>query len=88
MGIVGAIGFLTLIYNSILSIRKGWNNLEIRSLLAINWIFLYSLIGGINLLLGVLNFQIFRAPNRFSIYIYCIILIYLCIKTQKLEIFY
>ena len=87
MGIVGAIGFLTLIYNSILSIRKGWNNLEIRSLLAINWIFLYSLIGGINLLLGVLNFQIFRAPNRFSIYIYCIILIYLCIKTSKIRNF-
>ena len=58
MGIIGAIGFLTLIYNSIVSIRKGWSNLEIRSLLAINWIFLYSLIGGINLILGVLNFQI------------------------------
>tara|TARA_A100001011_G_scaffold400367_1_gene514405 strand:+ start:6822 stop:8894 length:2073 start_codon:yes stop_codon:yes gene_type:complete len=85
MGFIGMIGFLTLIVNSLSSIRNGWNSLEIRSLISINWIFLYSLIGGINLILGVLNFQVFRAPNRFSIYIFCILLLYLCIKSSKIK---
>lgn len=85
IGIIGLIGFLILIFNFIKSIRHGWKKLEIVTLISINWIFLYSLIGGINLILGVLNFQIFRAPNRFSIYIYTIILLYLCIKSSRIR---
>lgn len=85
MGFIGVVGFLTLIVFSLNSIRSGWQSLEIKALLAINWIFLYCLIGGINLVLGVLNFQVFRAPNRFSIYIYCILLLYLCIKSSLIK---
>ncbi len=85
IGVVGLAGFIVLIFNSLQSIKYGWKKIEIASLIAINWIFLYSLIGGINLILGVLNFQIFRAPNRFSIYIYCIILLYLCIKSSNIR---
>jgi hypothetical protein len=85
IGILGVIGFTTLIFNSLNSIRNGWKSLEVKALIAINWIFLYSLIGGINLVLGVLNFQIFRAPNRFSIFIFCILLLYLCIKSSLIK---
>lgn len=85
IGVLGVIGFSTLIFNSLNSIRNGWKSLEVKVLISINWIFLYSLIGGINLVLGVLNFQIFRAPNRFSIFILCILLLYLCIKSSLIK---
>ena len=85
MGFLGIIGFTTLIFNSLSSIRNGWKSLEVKVLISINWIFLYSLIGGINLILGVLNFQVFRAPNRFSIFILCILFLYLCIKSSLIK---
>lgn len=85
MGFLGVIGFATLIFNSLNSIRNGWKSLEVKALISINWIFLYSLIGGVNLILGVFNFQIFRAPNRFSIFIFCILLLYLCIKSSLIK---
>ena len=37
------------LFNSLNSIRNGWKSLEVKALISINWIFLYSLIGGVNL---------------------------------------
>lgn len=87
IGIIGSLGLLVLIVNCLISIKKSWKPLEVQTSIALNWIVLFSLIGGINLLLGVFGFQMFRASNRFSIYIYTILLIYLCIKVSKLEDF-
>lgn len=85
IGIIGVISILTLIFFSLRSLRKGWNTLEVSCLLAINWILLFSLIGGINLILGVFNFQFYRAPSRLVIFIYCILLLYLSLKFSLLS---
>ncbi|MCS6242780.1 MAG: hypothetical protein H2172_02825 [Opitutus sp.] len=41
------------------------------------WILLYSLIGGVNLVIGVLGFSLFRATNRYSIFILVVVLLFL-----------
>ncbi len=88
MGFLGIFSFSLLILNSLKSIRFGWKYEEILTLISINWILLYSLIGGLALLLGVFEFQIFRASNRFSIIIFCILLVYTCIKTSRIKNIY
>jgi hypothetical protein len=51
------------------------------------WITFFSMVGGLNLLLGVIGFQYLRATNRFSIWILAIVLLYVCsfVRTTKLN---
>lgn len=85
IGIIGLLSILMLIFFSLRSLSKKWSTLEISCLLAINWILLFSLIGGINLILGVFNFQFYRASSRLVIFIYCILLLYLSLKCSLLS---
>ena len=85
IGIIGLLSIFTLIFFSLKSLSKEWKTLEVSCLLAINWILLFSLIGGINLILGVFNFQFYRAPSRLVIFIYCILLLYLSLKCSLLD---
>lgn len=42
----------------------------------VGWISLYSIVGGLNGLAGLLGFQLFRSTNRFSIFILAIVLLF------------
>lgn len=48
------------------------------------WIVLYSEVGGINSIVGMLGFQMFRATTRYSIFILCIVLMY---AVRRLSLF-
>ncbi len=41
------------------------------------WVLAFSLVGGVNLILGILGFNLFRASNRLSIIILCVSLLFL-----------
>jgi hypothetical protein len=77
LGIAGIAGLLWL---SIYSFRRFTARparpipLEI---LQVAWIFLYATIGGFNGLVGSLGFILFRATTRYSIFILCIVMIFL-----------
>jgi phosphoglycerol transferase len=76
-GYLGIIGLTALAWLTLVSLRRA---VERRTLpLAawfILWIFLYGSVGGLNGVLGVLGFQLFRATTRYSIFILCIVLMY------------
>lgn len=77
LGLIGSLGVCLLALISIHKIMLG----EIKSVSLNFWllifILLFSLIGGLNLLLGVLGFEFLRCTNRFSIFILTIALLFL-----------
>lgn len=77
LGIFGIIGFTSLIVFAIRKIALNQYNLVPIGFWQSGWILLYSLIGGVNLFIGVFGFQYLRATNRYSIYILVISLIFL-----------
>ncbi|MBL7669070.1 MAG: hypothetical protein JNM39_01170 [Bdellovibrionaceae bacterium] len=77
LGLVGISGLFVVFYHSGLNMLKGnFQKVSVESLQII-WILLFSIVGGVNLLFGVLGLQVFRATNRLSIFILAISLIYL-----------
>ena len=75
-GIFGSICFLFLIFHSSIRLLKGnFKAISIHYFHSI-WIFLFSVVGGINLLIGTIGFTWLRATNRFSIFLFVIGLIY------------
>ena len=77
LGIIGIGGFVWLMGFGVLRLLEGrahripvmfWQSL---------WIIVFSLVGGLNLLLGVSGLQLFRATNRFSIVLLCLALLFL-----------
>jgi len=77
LGLVGMTGFVWLMGFGIVRLLEGkaqripvmfWQSL---------WIIVFSLTGGLNLLLGVFGPQLFRATNRFSIVLLCLALFFL-----------
>lgn len=77
LGLVGMTGFVWLMGLGIVRLLEGkaqripvmfWQSL---------WIIVFSLTGGLNLLLGVFGPQLFRATNRFSIVLLCLALFFL-----------
>ena len=76
LGIIGSICFLFLIIHSSIRLLKGnFKAISIHYFYSI-WIILFSLVGGINLLIGTIGFTWLRATNRFSIFLLIIGLIY------------
>ncbi|MGC3962328.1 MAG: hypothetical protein QM803_03110 [Rhodocyclaceae bacterium] len=76
LGLVSAVGLLGLICSGAYWVFLGdrpsamwWQAI---------WIFAYSVVGGVNLLLGSLGLTLFRATNRFSIFLLTLGLLFLC----------
>lgn len=77
LGVLAIAGFFMLYAGSIYKLIT--NNLRRVHVFfwQINWIIIFSLIGGVNLIFGVFGFQLFRCSNRFSIFILTMSLLYL-----------
>jgi phosphoglycerol transferase len=50
----------------------------------IGWIFAYSVIGGVNCVIALCGFQLFRGTNRYSIFISLLVLMFLVARTSVL----
>lgn len=50
------------------------------------WILAYSVIGGVNCLIGVFGIQLFRSANRYSIFILAIVLLWAIRRLSKLPL--
>ena len=48
------------------------------------WVIFYSIIGGLNCLMGICGFQLFRASNRYSVFVFLIIMLFLVSKISTL----
>lgn len=77
LGLVGLAGFFLLTATSMYRLLQGKFKLISIQFWHVVWILLYSLIGGFNLLLGSFGLKIFRATNRYSIFILTISLLFL-----------
>lgn len=85
LGFFGIVGFVFIYIESIIKlIKKSVNGVSIY-FWKINFLLLFSVIGGFNLMLGVLGIQFFRATNRYSIVIMTMCLIFLAIKLNKIN---
>ena len=52
--------------------------------LQFGWVFLFSIVGGVNGLLGSMGFILFRATARYSIFLLCIVLLFLARRLSTL----
>lgn len=79
LGIIGIAGLLWLLTESflLLTANSKWRKPFPPHALQTGWIVFYSVIGGVNCLLALGGLQIFRATDRYSIFISTIILLFL-----------
>ena len=77
LGLVGLAGLAWLAVISVYRLLQGRLQLIPVQSWQVLWILLYSLLGGFNLLLGSFGFMLFRATNRYSIFILAIALLFL-----------
>ena len=85
---LGVAGILSCIYFVVHQAYNGIKNpvyLINSPLLQSIWIVLFSLIGGINLVIGTLGFQFIRATNRYSIWLLAIFLLYTLFKLNHIS---
>lgn len=83
LGLVGVFGLLVLLGHQSFEILKRGPGVIHPLAFQILWVIFFSLVGGLNLILGVLQFQYLRATNRFSIWILTAALLYVCILATK-----
>lgn len=76
LGVIGALSFLFLILHGTYRLLQGKLKLISLHYFHAIWIVLFSIVGGINLLLGTVGFTWFRATNRYSIIILIISLLF------------
>jgi len=74
---LGLLGLGALAWLVIVSWQRAANRsmLPLEALLIL-WIILFATVGGINGVMGTLGFQMFRATTRYSIFIFCIVLMH------------
>lgn len=77
LGLVGLVGLAYLAGTALYRLLQGRLQLIPVHAWQVLWILLYSLVGGINLLLGTFGFMLFRGTNRYSIVILAIVLLFL-----------
>ena len=83
LGFIGIIALIWLFFDGLINVFKDrLQNISL-SWWQVNWIILYSLIGGINLVIGSLGFVLFRGTNRFSIVILTLALLFLVQALSK-----
>lgn len=83
LGLVGLFGFVWLIGMAVYRLLKGRPQTIPVHAWQILWILLFSLIGGINLVLGTFGIVLFRGTNRYSIFILTIVLLFLVRQFSK-----
>lgn len=77
LGLVGLCGLVSLLGTSLYRLLQGRLRLIPVHAWQVLWVLLFSLIGGVNLLLGSFGFILFRGTNRYSIVILAIVLLFL-----------
>ncbi|MFH2139915.1 MAG: hypothetical protein ABII63_03880 [Pseudomonadota bacterium] len=77
MGSVSLAGFFLLLGMGMYRLLQGKLNAIPVHFWFVVWILLYAMIGGFNLVLGAFGFELFRATNRYSIFILTISLLFL-----------
>ncbi len=77
LGFIGLLGLTWLAGIALYRILQGKLELIPMHAWQTLWVLMFSLVGGINLLLGTLGFILFRGTNRYSIVILAIVLLYL-----------
>jgi hypothetical protein len=77
LGFASLTGLFLLVGTSLYRLLQGKLQLIPLHFWLVVWILLYSLIGGLNLLLGTFGFEYFRATNRYSIFVLTISLLFL-----------
>ena len=86
---LGLVGILALISLGILQtldiLKRGAYTLTPYTFQVI-WVALFSVVGGVNLLLGVVGFQYLRATNRLSIWILTVVLLFGCSLIAKYKL--
>lgn len=83
LGFVGIIAFIYFILSNIyLLFQSKYQHVTVHFWHLI-WIILFSIVGGINLIIGSFGFTLLRATNRYSIVIFAIVLIYFLIFLSK-----
>lgn len=86
IGLIPVFALCFLIYRtSLLIISKKSNEISSWFWLALG-VFVFSITGGINYLIGVFGFILLRSNNRFSIFLMCIGLYYLCEVLSKKKV--
>ncbi|WP_267729782.1 hypothetical protein [Niveibacterium sp. 24ML] len=76
LGIFGISGFVTLVLFGLYCLFRAQSEKIPVEWWQVLWVVLYSLIGGVNLLVGSAGFVLFRGTNRYGIFILTIVLIY------------
>lgn len=76
LGIVGLVGLVWIAGISGFRILQGKAQMVPMQAWQIQWILLFSLVGGINLLLGTFGIMAFRGTNRYSIFILALVLLF------------
>lgn len=79
-GYLGLIGIAALIWLAWVTfsrlIRRPWRPIPVQAQ-QITWILLYSMLGGVNCIIGMSGLQLFRATSRYSIWILALALLFL-----------
>ena len=83
LGFVGIAGLLWLVAYGLLQLLQGNANRICAAWWQVIWVSLYSLVGGINLVLGSAGLILFRGTNRFSIVILTLALLFLVQALSK-----
>lgn len=83
LGLLGIISLCTLFIFSFKEILTSQANKLSVIFWQVNWVILYSLIGGINLIIGIFGLVLFRGTNRYSIVILTLVLLYLASFLSK-----
>jgi hypothetical protein len=76
LGLAGLLGLLGMCISTLRGYAQRRRGYLPPALLALAWILAYSVVGGLNGLLGTLGFVWFRATNRYSVWILALVLLW------------
>ena len=76
LGLVGLVAFLWMCVSAFRGYLRKRRGFLPAALVAITWVVAYSMVGGLNGLLGALGFSWFRGTNRYSIWILALVLLW------------
>ncbi len=86
LGMVGLVGLIWLVGHATYRVLQGRAELVPVHAWQLNWILLFSLVGGVNLLLGSFGILFFRGTNRYSIFILALSLLFLVRQLSKYQL--
>jgi hypothetical protein len=83
LGLVGAAGLAGLAALSIVRVLRRPSRVPPPAALAVLWVLGFSMLGGLNQLLGVFGFLWLRGTNRYSVWILALVLLYLATRRVR-----